>query len=301
MSFSFFTSACYSDSLDDITNYKKPEKAEGVSITPYTTEEIINRIASHLDASGVFQGGSFKEGVFFNEDPKTTAFNKSKFGNCSDFYVGQLGYGNSAFENILQFSFPKNEEDKENSSKELKHDLEQLENPRMRHNEGCENHLQYVIELREFLGLIAKTAPSILEKNQKKVESEKAKEKKLLAKDLERKNAELKANDENAKKLTACRQKPEYKLYEVSLIIQRNNEIARYSQKEIDSQNEGAKISGVVNKRVMYEAGNRIVGAKASNKEAFVSYKKLGGIAKTPETVVTTNNPCVSLEKLSGL
>jgi hypothetical protein len=131
----------------------------------------------------------------------------------------------------------------------------------------------------------------------KSIAKEKADKEAIRQADVQAKDkAEKLGIEANAKKLTACQQKVEYQLYEASLLIQLNNNIAKNSQKEIDSQKEGAKISGIVNKNVMYTAGNRIVGAKESNNKLFAAYKKLGGTAKTSETVVVPTNPCKSFE-----
>lgn len=314
---SCFASTCYSAGLDDITSYKKAEEIEQISVaTPYTTKEIINKVASKLDEKNVFQVGSYGEDVFFYQDPKTIAFNKAKFGNCEEFYVGQSSFGNTAFNSTVKFLFPENEEHKENLGGAVKGALRQLEDPFLKGSMGghCKNHLAYAAELKDFLNSIAQAAPSILEKNQNKLAAAKIKEEKRLTveKSIAKENANKEAKrladsqakdkaekigkEANAKKLASCKQQKEYKLFEVSAFIQLNNNIAKNSQKEIDSQKEGAKISGIVNKNVMYTAGNRIVGAKESNNELFAAYKKLGGTAKTSETVVVSTNPCKSFE-----
>jgi hypothetical protein len=318
---SCFTSTCYSTGLDDITSYKKEAEIEQISVAPYTTQEIIGKVANHLDEENVFQDEVYGKEIFFYQDPKTIAFNKAKFGNCEEFYVGQSSLGNTAFNSTVKFFFPKNEEYKENLGGAVKGALKHLEDPFLGRSqpENCKNHLAYATQLKDFLNSIAQAAPSILEKNQNKIAAAKIKEEKRLAveKSMAKENASKEAKKQadiqakekaekmgkeaNAKKLATCQQKVEYQLYEVSLLIQLNNNIAKNSQKEIDSQNESAKISGVVDKRVKYVAGNRIVGARESNKELFVAYKKMSGTAKTPETVVVPNNPCSSLEGLNSL
>ncbi len=300
---SLFASSSFSASLEEITNYKKAEP-EQIIAKSYSVKEIIDILLNHIDDDGRYVGGGNNNArTFSSEDARLAAFNKEKFGNCKEFYINTVASGGDmAFNSTIEFLLANNESSRERHSSDVQYALDSLEDPYLARTQSeCKDNLVYATELRSLLDSIAKIVPSILDEKHKRVETAKAKEKMLLAKDLERKSAGLKAKDENAKKLTACRQKPKYKLYEVSLIIQRNNEIARYSQKEIDAQNEGAKISGVVNKRVMYEAGNRIVGAKASNKEAFVSYRKLGGTAKTPEAIAPTINPCASFENLSRL
>jgi hypothetical protein len=311
-----FTSTCYSAGLDDITSYKKAAEIEQISVAPYTTQEIISKVAGHLDEKNVFQNGEYGKEVFFYQDPKTIAFNKAKFGNCEEFYLGQSSFGNTAFNSTIKFLFPESEEYKENLAGAVKGALKQLEDPFIKGTIGgnCKNHLTYVAELKDFLNSIAQAAPSVLEKNQNKIAAAKNKAEKRVATeksiakekadkeairqaDMQAKNkAEKLGIESNAKKLASCKQQKEYKIFEVSLFIQVNNNIAKNSQKEIDSQKEGAKISGIVNKNVMYTAGNRIVGAKESNNELFAAYKKLDGTAKTAETVVVPTNPCKSFE-----
>lgn len=86
------------------------------------------------------------------------------------------------------------------------------------------------------------------------------------------------------------------KLNEQAAYIVMQLKALQHAQDEIKRQKEASKYSGFVDKRMMYEMGQRIISIKESLPIAFEEYKKLGGSAKSIEQVrALPGNPCDSL------
>jgi hypothetical protein len=220
--------------------------------------------------------------------------------------------GGSTFDWALRYLFPENEEQKVTASEAIKRNLAEID--RESNSEygvkECAGWRNYSTNLKEILNAVIQAAPAILKEKQRRVEleqmakiqkqnqaNEKARAKQQAGEKAEADRqalalAESKGAEERANELKACQATNEYKLYDISSSIENNQSIARSATLEMQRQKEGAKISGYVNKQVMYEMGNRVAGANRLNKEKFEVYKKLGGVARNVESVKTLPNPC---------
>lgn len=277
--------------IDDITNYQPPPKGESPHIVePYTANEIIAIVPDHLDDRGIYD----QRDMLLWDNPKAKAFDEYHFGKCTGLYisVSPMGsknripggwynpYGSKLLQDVLIFSFPKNEEDKINAASRMKYDLNQIEQYNFR-RDGCTDLPPKITQLKMLLDDIIQAAPSILQEKQRMVKEKMA-----------RIATEKQSKEEHTNELKACQNTNQYKLYEISKSIEINKAIAKNAQLEMQRQEEGAKISGLVDKRVMYEMGNRIAGVNRLNKENFEAYNKLGGSAKNIESVHGLPNPC---------
>jgi hypothetical protein len=307
--------ALYAAGLDDITGYQSPVQA-GASVKSYTTDEIISILPSSLNDNGIYIGGHhgvYGENWVDYEDPRALALDEEKFGECDAYYIRMdLSYGGIAFTNTLRYLFPESEEKKVRAISDLKDAMKYLADPGNLHysSNKCADRDKYSVQLKEILNAVIQAAPTILKEKQRMVEmakaaktqeqnqvKEKAREKQQAGEKAEADRqalalAERKGAEERANELRACQATNEYKLYDISSSIENNQLIARSATLEMQRQKEGAKISGYVDKQVMYEMGNRVAGANRLNKEKFEVYKKLGGAARNVESVKTLPNPC---------
>jgi len=204
--------------------------------------------------------------------------------------------------------FPENEDQKTNASRGIKNSLTYLKESSQ--GSSCANREKYIVQIKEIFNAVIQAAPMILQEKQRlvavaqadkiqKQEQEKARgrikqqaEEKAKAGRQALALAEAKGREERSKKIDACQNTNDYKLYAISAAINHNQVIAKNSRLEIQRQEEGAKISGLVDKQVMYEMGNRIAGVNRLNKENFEIYKQLGGSARNIESVKDLPDPC---------
>lgn len=303
--------------IDDIMSYQpKSVQPESGSVQPYTIQDIINKLPGMLDDNGVYNG---IEGLpeFMEEsqyaDPRTVAFDVEKFGKCDDFYIHKrYSYGGIAFRRTLEYFFPENEKRKIRVSSDLKSAMKYIEDPGNLYygDKRCVNRYKYISNLKEILNSAIQAAPMILQEKQRMVameqagkiqnqnrENEKAKakqqaEEKAKADRQAIEFAEIKGREDRSNKLKACQNTNDYKLYEISTAIEGGQVMVNDAQLEIQRQKEGAKISGYVDKQVMYQMGNRIVGVSRLNNENYQVYKKLGGSAQNIESIHKLPNPC---------
>jgi len=292
--------------IDDITGYQpSPAAKKTNTVEPYSINEIIKMLPRHLDDQGVYQGNWIDM-----SDPRAIALDEEKFGKCEDLYIsrGRYSRGGGVFDDTLSFIFPANEEAKIQASNSLKNQLAYIENPNELHysDKRCDNREQQVAQLKELLNAVIQAGPSILQEKQRMVDEKKNRDEQATAKAREQARvrekaesdrqaiilAEKKGSEERAIKLKTCQNTNEFKLYEASATIELNQRIADNAQREIDQQKEAEKISGYVDKKVMYEMGTIIAGAKRLNKENFEIYKNMGGSAKNVESVHSLPNPC---------
>lgn len=300
----------FSAGLDDIQNYqKRPIKNESNGTQPYTTQEIIRKIYTSIDEKGVYKG-KWVDG--FN-DPKAIAFDEAKFGKCEYFHMRFNGkMGGSLFDGTLRFLFPKDENQKAAASSAVKQRLEAIENANNSEYRTyeCADWRESVAKLKDILNVTIEAAPAILKEKQKAAEIAEVEKNEKLKVDAEKTSqlqqarekviADRAASDlvvkegrkEREIKLENCRNTNEYKLYKISEVIESNNSMARNAEATIKQEKEAEKISGFVNKQVMYQMGNVIVGANKLNKDNFEIYKKLDGAARNFESVKALINPC---------
>lgn len=317
--------------IDDIVNYQpQPTQTAPKGAQPYTLQDVINNLPNALDDSGVYKGitrrdGWGRDGWIDPNDPRALAFDEANFGECEEFYIhsdrNQFGkhnannYGALVFFSTLEYMFPANEIAKADASKMVKNNLAQLENKRNNFyttetEQRCPNLDDYAVRLKEILNTVIQAAPAILVEKQRMVEiAQEANRRKQnqeieIAKAKEQADekakgdrqaieiAELKGREERANRLKACEATNAYKLYKSSAAIEYNQSLANNAHHAIQRQEEGAKISGYVDKAVMYKMGNVIVEANRLNKENFEGYKQLGGAARKIEAVKSLPNPC---------
>ena len=300
--------------LDDIMGYQPPPVKAGATVTPYTMDEIIAILPSTLDDDGVYQGVLYGGGKWIEfENARATAFDKAQFDECDNYYIrDNHNYGGIAFENTLRYLFPESEKEKVRAVSDFKDAMKYLADPGNLHysSNKCAERDKYSANLKEILNAVIQAAPAILKEKQRMVEmakaaklqeqnqaNEKARAKQQAQEkaDADRKSLELAervGREERASQLKACQATEGYKLYSASATIEYNQAVARSAELEIQRQKEAGKISGFVNKQVMYEMGNRVAGANRLNKENFEVYKKLGGTAKSIGAVKSLPNPC---------
>ncbi len=280
--FSMIYAYAHAESLDDVINYQAPPppaavKAEGQP--PYTIQDIINKIPGTLNDEGELKTyGSY---WFDSQDPGAIAFDRNNFGGCNRFFIlsdrprEELGKGNGwrTFYDTLSFLFSDNEKQKEKSRDDLKSGLAALS------SEDCYYNPRALANYKEIINAVIQAAPAILQ------------EKRRLAAE---KQANMLATEKAEQAHTTCINSSKHKLYESSHVIEVNNLNISYAKNKIQQQEEGEKISGFVDKRVMYEMGNTIAQANRSNAELFGVYKQSGGTAKSVELVRTTSpsDPC---------
>ena len=296
--------------LDDAINYKSPATPdESSNASPYTIEELIKKIPDMLTNDGVY---IYRRSAWFGpSDPKSVAFNKVNFGNCDQLYIANnsTSRGTVIIVSALEFSFPENEKYKTHASDTLKMNINSLGD--IPNSTRCrENTSAKILKIKELANAIIQSAPSILAEKQKRVEAAKAIEdeksrqvdasKKAAAKERERVTSEINSKNlalaqglkERDARTEACKKTPIYKLYESSNAIVRLRSMESNAQQKINNQEKAAKISGIVDKKVMCDAGNLIVWARKLSAESFVTYKQLGGSARSVELVIPSQDPC---------
>lgn len=293
--------------IDDVINYKPPTQVVSNALQAFSVTDIINILPTALDDKGVYRGNESSVYKGFWEDPRAKSFDKENFGDCEAFYI--QGFGSAAkggFESILRFSFPENEESKINASRGIKYSLEYLEKTGTLGSK-CTNREKHTARIKVIFNAIIQAAPEILKEKQRSIEivTQKRMQEQLEKNVVQSKMqaeakvkadglvAESKLNEERNRKTEICQNSSEYKLYHSSAIIESNNAVVENAKLTIQRQEEGAKISGVLDKRVMYEMGNKIAEGSRLNTDNFEIYKKLGGTAKRKELVRKLNNPCI--------
>lgn len=303
----------YAAGIDDIVNYKSPPtQVESKSVDPYTIQDIISKLPSLLDDNGVYKK-DFRETWVDFKDPMAVALDEEKFGKCDAFYIrDDVSYGGIIFNATLKYLFPENEEKKVRARSDIKRAMEYIEDPsNLRYGDKrCADRDKYIANLKELLNAVIQAAPTILQNKQymveialaEKIKKQNQEKEKARAKQQSEEKAkadrqaielaETKSRGERLRKLEICQNTNEFKLYEASATIESNQMIAKNAQLAMQREEDGAKISGYVNKQVMYEMGNRIAGVSRLNKENFEIYKKLGGSARNVESVKSLPNPC---------
>jgi hypothetical protein len=302
----------YATDIDDAINYKPSTQVASNAIQAFSIQDIIHILPTALDDKGVYHGdessATYITYTSFWKDPRAKAFDKENFEECEAFYLH--GFGSAAkggFESILRFSFPENEERKINASKAIRYSLDYLEKNGTL-GAKCANREKYTAVVKAIFNTIIQAAPEIIKEKQRSVEiaaqkrtqvqlEENFAQSKIQAEAKAKADgivAESKSNDERNRKTEICQNSNEYKLYQSSAIIESNNVIVENAKLTIQRQEEGAKISGVFDKRVMYEMGNKIIEGNRLNTENFEIYKKIGGTAKRKELVRKLSNPCIS-------
>lgn len=295
-------------SLDDAVNYKSlPDRAGLINAQAYTVQELVDKLPAALDEKGVFNNGDgnrkYKK---LNEDARVIAFNNQKFGGCEAFYLFKYGaVGTGGLENTLRFAFPRDENTKINASNGIKHTLSYLKESTSL-GKKCENRDEYLAVLKDVFNAVIQSSPNILQErlriaevdlqimNQKKqqrdtIEASRLAEGKAIKDDLLQKRNETIFRN---KKYEICRNTNDYKFYELSKTLEFNNQIIESAKLTIKQQEDGAKISGFVDKNVIHKMGITIVNANHANDENYEIYKKMGGSAKRKELVRGTNDPC---------
>ena len=174
----------------------------------------------------------------------------------------------------------------------------------------CMNRDQYVDKTKAILDALVQAAPTVFAERQRVTQlaaqqksQEVMKENATLAKKQTDDTAKAaqkadiaaavsKADAELSKRVKACQATREYALYEMSHVIERNNYKTAAAQLAIQRQEDGAKISGMVDKQIMYDMGQVIASANRIKGENFELYKKLGGPVRSNELVRPFPNPC---------
>lgn len=297
------TFSAFAAGIDDLTNYQSPSThVDSSRVQPYTIEDIINILPNSLDENGVHLTDNFlleKQNAWhsrkYRNDPRAIAFDEEKFGKCEKYYLRkyQGSNGGMIFDHTLAYLFPKNEDQKLQASHNIKNMMKDLvpswKDDAMHRSGGvCGKWEEYNIQLKEILNAVIQAAPTILQAKHRMVAEDQATKAKQDAYIL----AERKKGEEQSNKLKTCQNTNEFKLYKASVIIENNHAIAKNAQLEIDRQKEIQKVSGFLDKQVMYEMGNRIVEVNKLNKENFAAYKKFGGSARNVESVHSLPNPC---------
>jgi hypothetical protein len=265
--------------IDEIANYKPSEKSSKAVAQPYSNEELIGIVSKSIDNNGVYVGPR----PFDYGDPRLAALNESLFGRCDGFYL-KGNWAKDLVDYVLDFNFPKDEATKNNGAmgynsriKSIKEDYIDRMGPG---NTGCDSKSAMNRDLSKLIGVlnsISLAAPRILQ------------EKHSL---LEREKAEKDAAEASEAKISICKNTKEYKIYESSEAILSNRKSAAEAKQEIEKQEAVAKISGFVDKGVMYKMGTQIATANRYNKENFDFYKKIGGTAGSIESVPRIADPC---------
>lgn len=299
--------------LEDALNYKPKESIAIESGTPpFTTKDIIDAIPYTLDKRGVFVDGSDARGAVVNlnkwneflNDPRLKAFERENFDKCEDFYFdsGRSGWGGGVFKNALIFAFPEDESRKKNASAAIKYGFDGLEK-NASFGRNCEGRIGYTKKMKDVINTILEAAPSIkaqsakmLEGATQQINNEKNEQDAKKARVQEERIAKEKALDESIKerqrKAIECSNSPAYKLYFSSISIIGNISIKENAAAAMQRQQDGAKVSGYIDKKVMADAGLIIADANKRRSELFAEYKRLGGKANKPEEVSAPSDPC---------
>lgn len=250
---------------------------------PYTTEELIELIPKYI-ANG------HSSGLAFDND-KSKEFNENLSADCEIFYPlitrstgPSLGY--QIFDGAIRYISSK-DSGKQEYSERLKSDLSEL---RKKSSKICSDGLgpEYFNRLQALIDSIIKAGPTIKVASQGQIQLTKEGREKLHAAERQR-NADYANKD--AKDAT-CKATPLYQVYLSSYIIERNRPFFRNAQQEITRQQDGAKISGYIDKNRMYELGNTVSRINRENADAFAIYRKNGGTQSHADLVKILPNPC---------
>ncbi|MEI7841561.1 MAG: hypothetical protein WCI39_00895 [Gallionellaceae bacterium] len=272
---------------------------------PYTTKEIINKLSVYLDDNAEYlpnvASESARRAFLFQtfDEERTRSFNATNFGNgrCPSIGVhfarlpenlhsrmrARLGDpgGDIVFFNALEAVF---EGDQEVATSNMQAGMALMERDVAR-DANCQEALD---KFKEFINTITQAAPDVLAEKKKQAQA-----KQLVAqKAVDEDRAKTLAWMAQQQKLEACQSSDPYKLYQISINIENNQKIAQQAQQEINRQKEGAKISGYVDKNVMYQMGNRVAEVNSVNARNFQLYKQLGGTAKSVDAIRSIPDPC---------
>ncbi|MDP2804365.1 MAG: hypothetical protein Q8O24_00330 [Gallionellaceae bacterium] len=257
--------------LDDVLNYKQPVVVvEEKAVETYTFQDIIGTIPALIDAKSPQQA----RGNWPPRGEKLDAFNKKNFGECQKFYLEEgSSYTRKALLSLIEFLFEENESRKVYLQRELEWALGDLEriSPEL-NGVKCSAAQDYLLKVKELINAIIQAAPDIKKEKQKEKQKE----------------------QEKSAKLAVCQNTNAYKLHRVSKSIEHNNSLINQAQLEMKREEEVAKISGFLDKQVMYNRGNKIALGNRYNAGLFEEYRQLGGTAKSVEQVRATSasDPC---------
>lgn len=288
-------------------------------VVGYTVQDIVKMLPIYVDHRGKYgrlNSDYYDRDRFINTVPnvptpeemlfvaeRVEAFNQANFGSCDRYYLhlSQLEknfdimrsrdwLAEYAFRSYLETLFNgKSNPDEWNVSATLDL-LKSLQNPEtFAGRSECSEHEKYFVQFKEILDAVTQAAPAIVEQNKRIAQA---------IRDTKIKEYEDVAAKSVAREKTrnACLNSNQYKLYYFSQIIAGNLTQIAWAQQAIEREKAGAKISGYVNKQIMYEKGNQIASLKASNEEKFKYYRAAGGTAKKIDGVIAASvNPCAEL------
>lgn len=293
-----FPSLTFSASFDDVLNYKSPPpQVLPKNVQPYTVQEIISILPNALDEKGAYDQHGAREDWFlehYENDPRAIAFSEENFGSCRNFYIQSRHHwaAGPIFEDTLYFIFPSSEDSKTRARIRIQSGLNRIEEDMKSGNiyatDNCTDWKGYEARLKEILNTVIQAAPAILQAKKNMVAIAQASQAKGKADERIRQ----KKDEENSNKLKACQNTNEYKLYETSISIVNGQQTINNAEQTIQREKDGARISGYVNKQVMYQMGSLISRVNRQNDENFDKYRKLGGSAWRIGSVKATPNPC---------
>jgi organic radical activating enzyme len=289
-------------------------------VVGYTVQDIVKMLPIYVSNSGSYVSLNldyYHRDQFINIVPnvptpeemlfvaaRVEAFNSNNFGNCEEFYLhlNQLEknfdimrsrdwLAEYTFRQYLKVLFNGGRPPYEENVSATQSLLQRLQNPETfsGHRSTCEEHEKYFVRFKEILDAVTQAAPAIVEQNKRIAQA---------IRDTKNKEYEDVAAKSAAREKTrnACLNSNQYKLYSFSQMIAGNRTQIAWAQQVIEREKAGAKISGYVNKQIMYEKGNQIASLKASNEEKFKYYKAAGGTAKNIDSVNAISvNPCAEL------
>jgi len=313
----FFASAA---GVDDLLNTKapsteiiKPAVPKKETAVPYTQKEIIDRMQIYLDSNDNYDSSQASKAY---DKERTEAFNNENFGAChlfairfdnpsEDFSDKLIDHpAGRTFFKTIQVLYPTShdglskEEAKARAIQAMKDGIAILQDPNTwsRIGSTCEDHDKYFARYKELLDAVIQAQPAIRAEKQRLALEERQKYEKRQAATEASNKARMDAEIARQEKINTCANSDQYKLYRISANIEYYRTIANQAQQEIDRQNQGAKISGFVDKQVMYNMGSKIAEVDRVNKENFVIYKQVGGTAKNVKSVpALPTNPCAGL------
>lgn len=314
------------EDLEQLLNEKSSSPAVQATPTahPYSLEELIKIIPNHLDDQIHYGAGHEcpeNAGCLTLDNDALMEFNKETFGDCREFYIYLssndlprnthlyaslygINKGRYIFSTALQSLFGDTEAEKQTAKVELKTLLTNEE-----FLSTCTKFNRWQIKV--FLSDIFKAAPLIAQEKQQQVNEKQAK----LAQEKRRATEAHQRimDEENAQAAKAAKQQAEkeqrikesierhercvatdtYKLHTITQQIVFTQQMKKAAEARIQKEDEVAKISGVVNKEVKYEAGKWVVEAKTLLPQLFAKYKALGGTATSLDNVVEVPDPCL--------
>jgi hypothetical protein len=228
---------------------------------PDSIEGILNRLLGLFDDNGAFNRDVYRSSRLPN-DSYLRAFNRKKFGECSMYYILEhSSEGDAVFESFLAHTFAKNAEQKKLIESELLKRVSRL--PKKGEQCGGEKYSE------QYQKVIESAIRPLWKQSQQK-------------------------------QFQACKNSKENRLADIAGNIVYNRIMADSAKEKIKREDEAAKISGLFDRQVKYEAGKTIAEAARKNKELFEEYRKLGGPARSMEAVTRLPDPSCAKKYYSG-